>query len=127
MNYSLSRWLRESPEVSHTKKEAVNPFFHIHHYIDILQRDKVQQGAYGQGQQLCCKKPLTMRFSADLRVYVKGLQLLLARHISAFLPQTAVVENISEHCVEMYITGTQITGINDAKNTEKRAEHANGV
>ena len=127
MNYSLSGWSRESPEVPRVKKEVVGPFFHILHYIDILQRDKVQQGTCGQGQQLCCKKPLTMRFSADLRVYVKGLQLLLARHISAFLPQTAVVENISEHCVEMYITGTQITGINDAKNTEKWGAYANGV
>ena len=127
MNYSLSGWLRESPEVSHAKKEVVGPFFHIHHYIDILQRDKVQQGTYGQGQQLCCKKPLTMRFSADSLVYVRGLRVLLARHINAFLPQTGVVENISEHCVEMHITGTQITGINDVKNTEKRAEHANGV
>ena len=63
-----------------------------------------------------------MRFSANVRVYVKGLRLLLARHVSAFLPHTAAVENISEHCTEMHITG-----INNAKNTEKRVEHANGV
>lgn len=50
MIYSLSGWLRESPEVSHAKKEVAGPFFHIHHYIDILQRDKVQQGVCGQGQ-----------------------------------------------------------------------------
>lgn len=68
MNYSLSGWLRESPEVSHAKKEVVGPFFHVHHYIDILQRDEVQQGACGQGQQLCRKKPLTMLYSADWRV-----------------------------------------------------------
>lgn len=67
MNYSLSGWLRESPEVSHAKKEVVGPFLHIHHYIDILQRDKVQQGACGHGQQLCRKKPLTMRFGAGLQ------------------------------------------------------------
>ena len=67
MNYSLSGWSRESPEVPRVKKEVVGPFFHILHYIDILQRDKVQQGTCGQGQQLCRKKPLTMRFSADLR------------------------------------------------------------
>lgn len=67
MIYSLSGRLRESPEVSHAKKEVVGPFFHIHHYIDILQRDKVRQGACGQGQQLCRKKPLTMRFGADSR------------------------------------------------------------
>ena len=126
MNYSRSGWLRESPEVPHAKRGGWS-LFHIHHYIDILQRDKVRQGACGQGQQLCRKKPLTMRFSADSQVYVRGLRVLLARHINAFLPQTAVVENISEHCVEMHITGTQITGINDVKNTEKRAEHANGV
>ena len=66
MNYSLSGWLRESPEVSHAKRGGWS-LFHIHHYIDILQRDKVQQGACGQGQQLCRKKPLTMLFGADLR------------------------------------------------------------
>lgn len=69
MNYSLSGRLRESPEVPHAKKEVVGPFFHIHHYIDILQRDKVRQGACGQGQQLCRKKPLTMLYSADWRVF----------------------------------------------------------
>ena len=68
MNYSLSGRLRESPEVPHAKKEVVGPFFHIHHYIDILQRDKVRQGACGQGQQLCRKKPLTMLYSGDWRV-----------------------------------------------------------
>ena len=67
MNYSLSGWSRESPEVPRVKKEVVGPFFHILHYIDILQRDKVQQGTCGQGQQLCRKKPLTMLFGADLR------------------------------------------------------------
>lgn len=67
MNYSLSGWLRESPEVSHAKKRGGWSLFHIHHYIDILQRDKVRQGACGQGQQLCRKKLLTMRFGADLR------------------------------------------------------------
>ena len=56
MNYSLSGWSRESPEVPRVKKEVVGPFFHILHYIDILQRDKVQQGTCGQGQQLCRKK-----------------------------------------------------------------------
>ena len=68
MNYSLSGRLRESPEVPRVKKEVVGPFFHILHYIDILQRDKVRQGACGQGQQLCRKKPLTMLYSADWRV-----------------------------------------------------------
>lgn len=66
MNYSLSGWLRESPEVPREKRGGWS-LFHIHHYIDILQRDKVRQGACGQGQQLCRKKPLTMRFGADLR------------------------------------------------------------
>ena len=37
-----------------------------------------------------------------------------------------VLEFISEHCAEIHITETQITGINDAKNTEKRVAHANG-
>ncbi len=73
------------------------------------------------------KKPLTMPFSADFRVYVRGLRMLIARRINTFLPRTAGLENISEHCIEMYITETQITRINDAKNTGKRAEHVNGV
>ncbi len=85
MNYSLSGWLRESPEVSHAKKEVVGPFFHIHHYIDILQRDKVQQGTCGQGQQLCCKKPLTMRFSADLRVPSSEVRASLTGSVDPFI------------------------------------------
>ena len=48
--------------------------------------------------------------------------MLIARRINTFLPRTAGLENISEHCIEMYITGTQITGINDAK-TRKNGEH----
>lgn len=44
MNYSLSGWLRESPEVSHAKKEVVGPFFHVHHYIDILHEMKCNRG-----------------------------------------------------------------------------------
>mgnify|MGYP006910179148 CR=1 FL=1 len=52
---------------SRARKRGGWSLFHILHYIDILQRDKVQQGTCGQGQQLCRKKPLTMRFSADLR------------------------------------------------------------
>lgn len=127
MNYSLSGWLRESPEVSHAKKEVVGPFFHIHHYIDILQRDKVQQGTCGQGQQLCCKKPLTMRFSADLRDSSGRFGVLLGGVIDTLFLQILDLENISEHCAEIHITETQITGINDAKNTEKRVAHANGV
>lgn len=85
MNYSLSGWLRESPEVSHAKKEVVGPFFHIHHYIDILQRDKVQQGTCGQGQQLCCKNPLTMRFSADLRVPSSEVRASLTGSVDPFI------------------------------------------
>lgn len=85
MNYSLSGWLRESPEVPRVKKEVVGPFFHIHHYIDILQRDKVRQGACGQGQQLCRKKPLTMRFGADLRVPSNGVRASLTGSVDPFI------------------------------------------
>jgi len=85
VNYSRSGWLRESPEVPHAKKEVVGPFFHIHHYIDILQRDKVRQGACGQGQQLCCKKPLTMRFSADLRVPSSEVRASLTGSVEPFI------------------------------------------
>ena len=85
MNYSLSGWLRESPEVPHAKKEVVGPFFHIHHYIDILQRDKVRQGACGRGQQLCRKKPLTMRFGADLRVPSNGVRASLTGSVDPFI------------------------------------------
>lgn len=85
MNYSLSGWLRESPEVPHAKKEVVGHFFHIHHYIDILQRDKVRQGACGQGQQLCRKKPLTMRFGADLRVPSNGVRASLTGSVDPFI------------------------------------------
>ena len=85
MNYSRSGWLRESPEVPHAKKEVVGPFFRIHHYIDILQRDKVRQGAGGQGQQLCCKKPLTMRFSADLRVPSSEVRASLTGSVDPFI------------------------------------------
>lgn len=86
MNYSLSGWLRESPEVSHAKKEVVGPFFHVHHYIDILQRDKVQQGACGHGQQLCRKKPLTMRFGAGLRDSSGRFGVLLDGGYRRFVP-----------------------------------------
>ena len=83
MNYSLSGWSRESPEVPRVKKEVVGPFFHILHYIDILQRDKVRQGGCGQVQLLCRKKPLTMRFSADLRDSLGGFGVLLGGVIGA--------------------------------------------
>ena len=73
---------RKSGILTH-EKEAVNPFFHIHHYIDILQRDEVQQGACGQGQQLCRKNPLTMRFGADLRDPSGRLGVLLEGVIGA--------------------------------------------
>ncbi len=85
MNYSLSGWLRESPEVSHAKRGGWS-LFHIHHYIDILQRDKVQQGACGQGQQLCRKKPLTMRFGAGLRNPSGRFGVLLDGSYRRFVP-----------------------------------------